>query len=294
MTIYDGVMIGLLVLGMLWGAIRGFTWQVASLASLVAGYLAAHQFSARLVPYLRGEPIVVRSLSMIVIYAVVSGLIFTAAWLIRATIKKLRFEAFDRHLGMVLGGIEGSLLGVIGTFFVVSLAPSAREPIFQSESGKVVGHLMDAVGPVLPEEARSVLTRFWDGSIKTTPDSESVRAIARRMDRRSEDQSTTVVPQDQDEASHYLRSWITDQFGDRQDDPTAADNYASDGFSSASLRNRKNSKNVDTSGRSGAQGGPFGKDGKSRNMRESEEKPSVGNAERRPSRFGLNSTPYQR
>jgi len=42
MTPYDAAMAGVIVAGMVWGAIRGITWQLASRASLVPGYSGAH------------------------------------------------------------------------------------------------------------------------------------------------------------------------------------------------------------------------------------------------------------
>ena len=49
--------------------------------------------------------------------------------------------------------------------FVVSLAPQTRTPIFASPTGKAVGRIMAAIGPVLPEEARGVLKPFWSGGL---------------------------------------------------------------------------------------------------------------------------------
>jgi uncharacterized membrane protein required for colicin V production len=163
MTIYDAAMVGAVVLGMVWGAWRGITWQVASIASLVLGYLVAHPLSAQLAPRFPGEPVVARALAMLASYAVVSGGVFLAAWIVRATLRRLKFEAFDRHLGMVLGGLEGGLLGLVVTVFVVGLAPQAREPIFQSPSGRVVARVLDAVGPVLPTEIRNAVLPYWPG-----------------------------------------------------------------------------------------------------------------------------------
>lgn len=165
MTYYDAAMAGVVIAGMVWGAWRGITWQVASIASLVLGYMVAHPLSGQLASQFPGDPVVSRALAMLVVYAGVSGGVFLAAWVVRATLRKLQFEAFDRHLGMVLGGCEGALIGLVATFFVVSLAPQTRTPIFSSPTGKVVGQVMSTLGPVLPTEARAVLTRFWDGSI---------------------------------------------------------------------------------------------------------------------------------
>ena len=160
MTIYDAVMAALVVAGMVWGAWRGIVWQVASISSLVLGYAVAHQLSPQLAPHFPGEPVVARAESMLAIYAAVSGAVFLAAWMVRATLRKLRFEAFDRHLGMVMGGIEGALLGLVGTLFVVSLDEPLRAPIFASPTGQIVSRVMDSVGPVLPDEARQELAPF--------------------------------------------------------------------------------------------------------------------------------------
>jgi len=94
MTIYDAAMAIVVVLGMVRGAWRGFTWQIASIASLVLGYTAGHTVSGRLAPYLPGEPEVQRMLAMGVVYIAVSGGIFGIAWMIRGTLRKLKFEAF--------------------------------------------------------------------------------------------------------------------------------------------------------------------------------------------------------
>jgi membrane protein required for colicin V production len=139
---------------MVWGAFKGITWQVASLSSLVVGYIASHTMSSQFAPYFPGEPVVARTLAMIATYIGVSGAIFFVAWLIRATLHRLKFEAFDRHLGMLLGGAEGGFVGTVVTLFVVSLAPQTRGPIFASPSGRIVSTVMAMVGPVLPSEAR--------------------------------------------------------------------------------------------------------------------------------------------
>src|SRR4051794_21189085 len=166
MTIYDAAMVGIVVAGMVWGAWRGITWQLASIASLVLGYTVAHPLSAQLAPQLQqfGGPVVARALSMLLIYVAVSGGVFLAAWVVRTTLRQLKFEAFDRHLGMIMGGLEGALVGLVATFFVVSLAPQSRAQIFTSPSGRIVGQVLNAVGPVLPGEVRKELAPFWNTS----------------------------------------------------------------------------------------------------------------------------------
>lgn len=163
MTIYDAAMIGVVVAGMIWGAFRGITWQVASIASLVLGYVVAFPLSRQLAPHFPGEPLVARSLALLAAYAAVACGVFLVAWMIRETLRKLRFEAFDRHLGMILGGLEGALVGVVGTVFVVSLAPRTRDPILTSPTGRVVAAVLGATQTILPAEIRDHLTPIWTG-----------------------------------------------------------------------------------------------------------------------------------
>jgi uncharacterized membrane protein required for colicin V production len=192
MTLYDAAIVCVLLGGMAWGAWRGIVWQLASIASLVLGYAVAHTTSDDLAAHFHvpGDPIVARGLAMVVIYAAVSGSVFVMAWLVRATLSRLKFEAYDRHLGMVLGGLEGGLLGLIVTLFVVSLAPDSRGPIFASPTGKVVARLMHGLGPVLPREARTVLGPFWDAEAAVVNSDDPTEPPSDRADDAADNQET--------------------------------------------------------------------------------------------------------
>ncbi len=164
LTYYDAAMAGVVVGGMIWGAWRGVTWQLASLASLILGYFASHRLAPELAPNFGSDPVIARSLAMMTTYAVVSGGIFLVAWMFRAILQKMKFEAFDRHLGLLLGGLEGAILGVVVTFFVVSLAPQTHDPIYSSPTGKLVASVIDAVGPTIKEETGTALAPFVEES----------------------------------------------------------------------------------------------------------------------------------
>jgi uncharacterized membrane protein required for colicin V production len=167
MTAYDGVMIGLVLAGMVWGSIRGFSWGIASIGALLVGYAFAHVASEYMLPFLAqnmpGDPAVQRGGAMLLAFVVSSGGCLFAAWSARASLKKMKFELYDRHLGVLFGGVEAALLGVIGTMFVACLVPKAREPIFSSRAGHVVARVMDAAGPALPPEVRQAITPSWGG-----------------------------------------------------------------------------------------------------------------------------------
>lgn len=164
MTTYDAVMAGIILLGMVFGFLRGATWQVAGITSIVLGYVLAHPLSAMLAPHFPGEALVARGASMAAIYAAVSSGVFLAAWGVRATLRKMQFEAYDRHLGMILGGIEGAMLGTVVTLFVTSLVPATRSEIFGSITGHGVCRVLTAMGPVLPDEFRTALCPYLEKS----------------------------------------------------------------------------------------------------------------------------------
>lgn len=164
LTIYDAAMAGVVVAGMVWGSWRGVTWQLASIASLILGYFVSHQMAPGLAPRFGSDPVISRTLAMMAIYAAVSGGVFLVAWIFRAILRKMKFEAFDRHLGMLLGGMEGAILGTVVTFFVVSLSPSSRDPIYSSPSGKLVASVINTLGPSLRAEAGDAFAPFVEES----------------------------------------------------------------------------------------------------------------------------------
>jgi len=174
LTIYDAAMAGVVVAGMIWGAWRGVTWQLASIASLILGYIVSHQLSSQLAPQFGTDPVISRTLAMMTVYAVVSGGVFLVAWGFRAILRRMKFEAFDRHLGMLLGGMEGAILGTVISFFVVSLAPQTRDQIYNSPSGKLVASVINAVGPSFKAEAKEAFAPFVEESKQATWTAEKV------------------------------------------------------------------------------------------------------------------------
>ncbi len=162
MTNYDALMIGFVVIGMLWGAWKGAVWQIATLASLGVGYAVAHPGSTKLAPYLAGDALQQRMEAMLVVYSGTSGGVFTGAWMIRSFLRKIKLQAYDRHVGMVLGGVTGAFLGMIVTLFVTTLAPQYRPTVFRSTTGKMEARGLWTLEQSLPPEASDMLAPFID------------------------------------------------------------------------------------------------------------------------------------
>jgi membrane protein required for colicin V production len=207
MTVYDGAMLAVVLAGLVWGAIRGITWQLASMASLVLGYMVAYPVSGQIASSFPGPPAAARALALLACYAGVSAGVFGVAWMVRTTLRQWKFEAYDRHLGMLLGGMEGATLGIVATVFVVSLAPQTRTPILTSTAGRAVCQVLDVVEPILPSEIRAELSPFWSGSDATSvaskpavppsavPDDQSPPPVAPAADAASADQAIGALKQ---------------------------------------------------------------------------------------------------
>jgi membrane protein required for colicin V production len=164
MTVYDAAMLGLVLLGMIWGAWKGAVWQAAGLISLALGYSVAHPHSIQLASSMPGsDPLTRRMGAMLLLYVLTSGGVFMVAWMIRSFLRKIRLQAYDRHLGMLLGGAGGAAAGLVGTLFVTSMAPDTRPMIFHSVSGKLAARALATLETRLPAEARAELAPFWSG-----------------------------------------------------------------------------------------------------------------------------------
>ncbi|MFO0958547.1 MAG: CvpA family protein [Isosphaeraceae bacterium] len=160
-TVFDGVFLGVILAGFIWGAWKGLTWQLASVASLVLGYLVAYPAAGKLAPSFPGNASVSWLLALATSYVLVSGGIFLAAWLVRLALRKAKFEAYDRHLGGIVGAVGGMALAIVGTVLTISLAPNTRQPVLTSTSGKAINRILDTVHDALPESIHKATYPFW-------------------------------------------------------------------------------------------------------------------------------------
>ncbi len=76
---YDILVLGILVVALLRGAIKGFVWQLASIAALVLCFVFAETASVAMAPYIGVEPPLNRWIAMFVLYIVCSLISFAIA-----------------------------------------------------------------------------------------------------------------------------------------------------------------------------------------------------------------------
>ena len=163
MQLYDLVMIGVLIAAMVFGAWKGFAWQLASVASLVVSYFIALRFSGTLAPHLSDQEPLNRFLAMLLIYIVCGIVIWFLFRLVSNFIDRVKLREFDRQMGAIVGLAKGVLLCVAITFFAVTLTDDPfRRSILTSKSGHYIGYVIDRAPLIMPEEIHGVLDPYLE------------------------------------------------------------------------------------------------------------------------------------
>ncbi|RMG38411.1 MAG: hypothetical protein D6725_07205, partial [Planctomycetota bacterium] len=139
------------------GAIRGVFWELATVGAIVLCFAFAQQLSAKISPHVPvGEPLN-RWLSLLVLYVGFSFVSFSVARVLSGWAERLRFRAYDRHLGALVGLLKGIVVSVIAICFLVTIIPATRDAVLRSRSGRVAAVILDAVHPALPPEIHEIV-----------------------------------------------------------------------------------------------------------------------------------------
>lgn len=144
------------------GAHKGVVWQLATIASVILCFAFAETLSLALAPMITVEPPLNRWIAMFILYIGFSFLSFSVARQLRGWIEKAEFVEFDQHLGAIVGLLKGAILGIVLTFFTVTLSESARHDVLDSYAGRAAGHILDRLQPVMPSELHDVLQPYLE------------------------------------------------------------------------------------------------------------------------------------
>lgn len=164
MQTYDIVMIAVLAVATLFGAIKGFAWQIASLASIIVSYFVAYTFRNDVAKMIQAQEPWNGFLAMLLLFAGTSFAIWVVFRLISGTIDRVRLRDFDRHMGALLGLAKGVVYCMLITMFAVSLlGPKQQEAIVNSQSGGYISKMLAATdGIVWPKEIEKILKPYLD------------------------------------------------------------------------------------------------------------------------------------
>ncbi len=159
---YDILMLSVLGLATLFGAWKGMTWQLASLASLVLSYFLALKFSGPLAPLFGTSAPWNRFVAMLAIYIATSIAVWLLFRMVAGVLDKIRLRDFDHQIGGLFGLVKGVLLCLGITFFALGLAPDLRDHIINSRSGHYISALLNKADAVIPPEIHQVLDPLLD------------------------------------------------------------------------------------------------------------------------------------
>lgn len=127
--IYDIIMIVVLLSAMIFGAVKGFAWQLASIASIVVSYVVAYRFREPFSESIQAEPPWNRFLAMLILYVGTSLVIWVAFRMIRGSIDRMKLKEFDRQIGAFFGLAKGALYCTLITLFAVTLSADIHQVV---------------------------------------------------------------------------------------------------------------------------------------------------------------------
>lgn len=158
MQAYDLIMLVILAMSTIFGAIKGFAWQVASLASIFVSYLVAVNFRFDLAEMIQAAPPWNQFLAMLILYVGTSFVIWVGFRLLSGAIDQVRLKEFDRHLGAAFGLVKGAIYCLLVTMFAMTLlGPRQQQAICQSRSGYTIAGALDSASGLLPKELHDVV-----------------------------------------------------------------------------------------------------------------------------------------
>jgi membrane protein required for colicin V production len=136
-TIFDLVVLGVVIVSALLAAVRGFTREVLAIGSWIAAAAAAWVLHPQILPFIQQHlpnPTVARVAAIAAVFLVTLIVVSLITARISDFVLDSRIGALDRTLGFVFGSARGVLLCVIGYMFFTSLVPERSQPVWAREA----------------------------------------------------------------------------------------------------------------------------------------------------------------
>ncbi|PAY18555.1 colicin V production protein [Rhodopirellula sp. SM50] len=163
METYDILMLIVLAAAAIFGAVKGFAWQLASIASIVVSYFVAYRFREPLSHSIIAEPPWNRFLAMLILFVGTSLVVWVAFNMVRRTIDRMKLKEFDRQIGALFGLLKGGLYCTLITLFAVTLmGDGIRQAIVASKSGRFIARHLDRSESVIPPEIHQFLRPYLE------------------------------------------------------------------------------------------------------------------------------------
>lgn len=153
MSLYDIIMLAVLVGAVWFGFWKGLAWQIASVAAIVVSYFVSINFREQVAQFISAEEPWNRIAAMLILFLLTSLVIWTIYASVHKSLKKMELKGFDRQAGALLGAAKGVLLCMVITMFSVSLLGNqAHDAIHNSRSGRYIVRGITQLSAIVPEE----------------------------------------------------------------------------------------------------------------------------------------------
>lgn len=165
MEFYDLLMLTVLIVAILFGAMKGLAWQIASAAALFGSYVVAVVLHGPVSQHINADPPWNKYLAMFVLYLGTSFAVWVGFAFVRRMIEKVELKDFDRQAGAVVGAINGAVICLVVTFFAVTLpflSDSQKSSISQSKAGYVMASVVDKISVGMPDGVDRVVRPYLD------------------------------------------------------------------------------------------------------------------------------------
>jgi len=173
MSIFDLIILAILVALTLRGIWKGMISQIVSVAAFFICWVVATRFGSLVAPTIPLEAPANQVAAMAVIFVITLVAIRFAYAALEKFIKHWRLEKLNSLLGGVLGFTKGLLLCLIITFFAVMFSETSRDVVFNSKSGFHLVHIITKIGVFVPKDSyefvHSQLAQFQEKVDKAVP-----------------------------------------------------------------------------------------------------------------------------
>jgi membrane protein required for colicin V production len=160
---YDILMLIVLAGATIFGAVKGFAWQLASIASIVVSYVVAYRFREPFSQMIKAEPPWNRLFAMLLLYIGTSLVVWMLFRMVAQSIDRMKLKEFDRQIGAAFGLAKGAIYCSLVTLFAVTLlGPESRQKIVSSRSGLYIARFLDRSRAIMPPEVTQVVRPYLD------------------------------------------------------------------------------------------------------------------------------------
>lgn len=175
-TLFDGLLIGLMLVSGVLAMIRGFSREVLAVASWIVAALAALYFYPTLSPIAANYTASFSSSKTLadiaaagVIFIIVLIIVSLLTMKIADFIVDSKIGALDRTLGFLFGAARGALLVVVGLLFFNWLVPEDQpEWVANAKSKPMLESIGESIVQLLPDDPeKSIIDRLKPSSEET-------------------------------------------------------------------------------------------------------------------------------